>query len=312
MKHTVGIHLFVLVACVGCEAGPRVKPSPEPPANHSSEYSHTSGLHNVFPLPGGVISGSAPEGDEGFDSLEAMGVRTIISVDGGRPDVERARQRGIRYVHVPIGYNGVGPIEAERIAAALRDLPGPVYVHCHHGKHRGPTAAAVGLVEIGAMSRDDAVSFIHRAGTSRSYPGLWRAVESADRLDMTALTVRGVDLPEIAEVRGFTAAMANIDRVWERLKLVQASAWRTPDDHPDLVPAAEAGMLADFFRVAIEYKPETDDPRTFDRLLSDSLFDAAALEAALVQDNIAEVKFRFDRLNDGCRSCHESFRNPVR
>jgi hypothetical protein len=32
-------------------------------------------------------------------------VKTIVSVDGGKPDVETARKHGIRYVHLPIGYD---------------------------------------------------------------------------------------------------------------------------------------------------------------------------------------------------------------
>jgi protein tyrosine phosphatase (PTP) superfamily phosphohydrolase (DUF442 family) len=101
-----------------------------------------AGLHNVFPITDKFYSGSCPEGEAGFGSLRALGVRTVISVDGARPDVELARKHGLRYVHLPIGYDGVPRQQALRIARAVRDLPGPVYLHCHHGKHRGPVTAS--------------------------------------------------------------------------------------------------------------------------------------------------------------------------
>src|SRR5262245_41464410 len=54
------------------------------------------GLHNVCRVSGKLISGGVPEDDEGFASLHKLGVKTIISVDGARPDVERARRLGFR------------------------------------------------------------------------------------------------------------------------------------------------------------------------------------------------------------------------
>ena len=45
-------------------------------------------------------------------------MRTVISVDGARPDVVRAHSFGLRYVHLPIGYDGVPREQALRIARA--------------------------------------------------------------------------------------------------------------------------------------------------------------------------------------------------
>ena len=76
------------------------------------------GLDNVMSLKGDVINGSAPKSDAAFDALAAMGVKTIVSVDGARPDIEAADERGMRYVHIPIGYDDVTPEEARQIALA--------------------------------------------------------------------------------------------------------------------------------------------------------------------------------------------------
>src|SRR5262245_28340423 len=87
------------------------------------------GVHNAIRVSERFIGGGVPEGDAGFDSLMRLGIRTVISVDGARPDVERARQFKLRYVHLPIGYDGVSREQALRIARAVRDLPGQVYIH---------------------------------------------------------------------------------------------------------------------------------------------------------------------------------------
>src|SRR3712207_7739670 len=61
---------------------------------------------------------------------------TVISVDGARPDVELARKYGLRYVHLPIGYDDVTENEGRAIAKAITELPGPFYIHCHHGDRK--------------------------------------------------------------------------------------------------------------------------------------------------------------------------------
>src|SRR5262249_7822843 len=98
------------------------------------------GLHNVFRVSDKLYSGSVPEGELGFRTLQALGIRTVISVDGARPDAATARRFGLRYVHLPFGYDGCPTARALEIIRAVRDLPGPIYLHCHHGKHRSPAA----------------------------------------------------------------------------------------------------------------------------------------------------------------------------
>jgi hypothetical protein len=43
--------------------------------------------------------------------------------------------------------------------------------------------------------------------------------------------------------------MVEIDDVHDRLKRVQKAGWRAPNDHPDLAPLADAGRLADLYRL---------------------------------------------------------------
>src|SRR4051812_22126541 len=97
------IALALLLAC-GCRrGGPEQPPVPQAP----DKLGEMGGLHNIFRVTPSVYSGSSREGDDGFRSLRRLGVRTVLSVDGARPEVERARKHGLRYVHLPIGYDGV-------------------------------------------------------------------------------------------------------------------------------------------------------------------------------------------------------------
>ncbi|HEX5033790.1 MAG TPA: hypothetical protein VFW62_04865, partial [bacterium] len=79
-------------------------------------------LPNVVRVHSKVISGGLPEGDAGFKELQDLGVKTVISVDGARPDVDLAKKYGLRYVHLPHGYDGIPQSRLEELAKAVRDL----------------------------------------------------------------------------------------------------------------------------------------------------------------------------------------------
>ncbi len=136
------------------------------------------GLHNVHRASGKVLMGSEPHGEEAFQQLQKLGVKVIVSVDGAKPEVDMARQYGMRYVHLPIGYDAIPEDTALGLTRVGRELDGPVYVHCHHGKHRGPAAAAVLCLSNGSIKLDDALELMKSAGTGKDYKGLWRDVKA--------------------------------------------------------------------------------------------------------------------------------------
>src|SRR4051794_9961460 len=71
---------------------------PEPPRQTEAEPPskpqrlHLKGIENLYRLEPRLYSGGQPEGDDGFSALRALGIRTIITVDGARPDLEAARR----------------------------------------------------------------------------------------------------------------------------------------------------------------------------------------------------------------------------
>lgn len=267
------------------------------------------GLHNVFALSPGVYSGSVPEGDAGFRSLASLGVQTIISVDGARPDVDGALAHGLNYVHIPVQYSGIREDAAIQLAAAVRDLPGPVYIHCHHGKHRGPAAACLALVELGAISPARGVELLEAAGTSHNYPGLYEAVGNGTIIDDAVLGGLAVQLPSTAPVPGFVAAMSGIETAFTNLISIEQAGWRAPSEHPDLAPASEAGMLYDLFGAAqadSQDSPEDDD---FARWLVQSIDLSARLEGAIADGDARSAGELMTSLSNTCTQCHAHYRN---
>src|SRR5689334_12328059 len=131
------------------------------------------GLHNVFSIGTNLFSGSSPDEDAGFETLKKMGIKTLISVDGAKPDVKRAHEFGMRYIHLPHGYDGISKKTQLELAKAAQVTEGPIYIHCHHGKHRGPAAVAIICMVDRGWNATQAESWLHAAGTDTNYTGLF-------------------------------------------------------------------------------------------------------------------------------------------
>ncbi len=267
------------------------------------------GLDNVLLVADGLLSGSEPDGEAGFDSLSRMGVRTVISVDGARPDIERVKARNMRYVHIPIGYDGIRPNKQLQLVKAIHDLPGPIYVHCHHGKHRGPAAAAFVAVALGAVDHKEALAFMQAAGTSSSYQGLYACVEQASPQSSETLDQAPADFPEIARVSGIISTMAGIDRAFDNLKSIRGVGSRTPPDHPDLVPLAEARRVVDLLS-DLQLDPEVAvKPQDFFRLLHAATLRAKNLAEAVAGNDRNRSAAEFKALAESCTECHVRYRD---
>ena len=253
-----------------------------------------------------LYSGSEPEGDKGFAALTGLGIKTVVSVDGARPDVKVARQNGLRYIHIPIGYDGVPDRAAAALARAAREAEGPLYVHCHHGRHRGPAAAAIACIATNAAQGKEALKILELAGTGREYSGLWRDVEAYHPPSADA---QFPELVEIAEVGSFAAAMASVDRDWDNLKLCREANWQTPESHPDLAPLQVALLLREALSEARRITPAGRFDEQFRTWLAEAETRAAAIETQLKAANLEEAGRQSRLLDQSCKQCHAKFRN---
>jgi protein tyrosine phosphatase (PTP) superfamily phosphohydrolase (DUF442 family) len=281
------------------------------------ERINTPLLPNVYRLHERVYSGGSPKGEAAFASLKEMGVKTIVSVDGAKPDAETARKYGLRYVHLPHGYDGIPGKQVQALAKAVRDLPGPVYIHCHHGHHRSPAAATVACVSIGLLQPESAENVLQTAGTSENYRGLYQSAREARKIDDRLLDALQVEFPESVRVPPIAEAMIDVEHAHDHLKAFAAAKWQALPKHPDLDPAHEALLLREHYHELLRTGDVKRQPAAFQKLLEASENSAQALEDALrpwvnagsIGDPPKEVNAHFAAVSTNCVTCHQKFRD---
>lgn len=305
---------IALAACAASRDGlPIAAMAPMPlPMPTAPKPVDLEGLHNVVAYTGSLLSGSQPEG-RGLEVLAAMGIRTIVSVDGAQPDVEAAKALGLRYVHLPIGYDGIDADRKLELARAVRDLPGPIYVHCHHGKHRSAGAAAAVAVALGQLSNEQALARMKVSGTAPSYKGLYACATDTKVASPQQIDAASNAFPSRWKTTGLVQGMVEIDLAMEHLKEVEKAGFVTPKEHPDLVPAAEVGRIAHILR-ELRDDPETKGRGTdFLQRIDSSMSASDALEKSFLDEApkdrlAADLKL----LNQSCKDCHVKYRDNLK
>jgi protein tyrosine phosphatase (PTP) superfamily phosphohydrolase (DUF442 family) len=275
------------------------------------------GVENSYQLTDRIYSGGQPSGDAAFAALARLGVKTLLSVDGARPDLEAARRHGMRYFHLPVGYDGISTNQAVLLAQAAATLSGPLFIHCHHGKHRGPAAAALICEATSGWTAAQAETWLRTAGTSPDYPGLFRAVREATFPPVAQLAAASNGLPEYAPPRGVVAAMVALDQQWEELLAVQEAGYRAPPQHPDLSPTHVAGRLQQSLHEFARAEETRQRGDGYVKLAQDSEAAATRLTAALqthldapaVAGSSNRLAAAFRAVSQSCTACHREHRN---
>jgi protein tyrosine/serine phosphatase len=282
----------------------------EPSTNAGATPIPSIHLHNLFRATTNVYSGNSPEGDAAFAELVRLGVKTVISVDGARPDVETARQHGLRYIHLPVGYDGVPTNRVTELVKAAQSQAGPIYVHCHHGKHRGPAAVAVICEATANWTTNRAVAWLKEAGTADEYAGLYRSAMEF-RLPDAAALARIVELPEVAKPSSVVEAMVAIDAEFDRLKAAQKRGWDKIPDQPDITPAHTATILREHFRELLRSEDTAGRPADYRAKLDSSEKLSAQLRVLLHEPKaaFADRNTVFQSLGKSCVACHTKYRD---
>ena len=115
------------------------------------------GLASVGRVAPGIFRGAQPT-PEGYATLKAMGVRTVINLrtrHGERKAVEAA---GMRYVEIPMSFwKDVDPAAVRKALSTMTDPASqPVFVHCSRGTDRTGVVAAVYRMEVDRWSEAEA------------------------------------------------------------------------------------------------------------------------------------------------------------
>jgi protein tyrosine phosphatase (PTP) superfamily phosphohydrolase (DUF442 family) len=280
----------------------------------SAEKLERAGLENLFRLSPRLYSGGQPEGEAAFQALRALGVRTIVSVDGGIPDLEQAHRYGMRYVHLPTGYDAISPQVALGILVTVTKFEGPFYVHCHHGKHRGPAAAAIALRGLEGWTSEECRAWMRVAGTSESYAGLYESVATFQIPNREELEGSELDLPERAPVSQLVEAMVEIDALWDRVKAERGVTPVVDADHRK-ARAHAALLLEEQFRELIRREDVRRRGKPFEAAIVQTVEEIAALRAILEREAapgdlwIEEEHSALKRITQNCVDCHKTFRD---
>jgi protein tyrosine phosphatase (PTP) superfamily phosphohydrolase (DUF442 family) len=308
--HAAGLLGFIALLSSPTASGDGPSPAKGP------ERVAIGAIENTFRLSPRLYSGGDPQGERSFQALKDLGVRTIISVDGAPPDVEAARKLGIRYVHLPIGYDGVPREQAVRLVRAIATLPGPVYVHCHHGKHRGPAAAAICGMASENWTDEQALAWMKQAGTSPDYRGLFASARAFVAPTADELKRVGDDLPERVEPPDLVEAMVELDGLWDRLKLARKAAFEPAPDRPRGSASHDAIQVVEHFRESARLDESRRKGDEFLEALSDAESRAVDLHEILKAYEDAPSQIALEKLDaaiaaveKSCSSCHARSRN---
>jgi protein tyrosine phosphatase (PTP) superfamily phosphohydrolase (DUF442 family)/cytochrome c556 len=268
------------------------------------------GIHNAFRVTERLISGSQPEGDAGFAALAKAGVKTIITVDGAKPDLVAAKKYGLRYIHLPFGYDGIPATRVAELTKAVNEADGLVFVHCHHGKHRGPAAIGVICEASLGWTPAQAEAWMIQAGTAPDYPGLFRAVREFKAPTKEELARVG-PLPEVTKTEDIVDTMVALDGHLDALNAAQQAGWKTPPGNPDDSPAHHATLLWERFRELARTPDTAQRTAEYRRHLSNAETAADLLRTTLktsVSDSTV-LDATFKDATQTCAACHKAYRN---
>jgi len=137
---------ITLIACLlatGCAqstppSAAAESPFSQPPSSFATTHPSDTlpGLSNFAKVSDRLYRGAQPTA-EGFQTLEKMGIKTVINLRADHDDRDLLAQTGLKYVRIPC--DAMFPND-ESIAAVLKILAdpaaGPVFIHCKHGADR--------------------------------------------------------------------------------------------------------------------------------------------------------------------------------
>ncbi|MAJ47742.1 MAG: hypothetical protein CMJ57_10510 [Planctomycetaceae bacterium] len=266
------------------------------PQRASQRPTSIPGIERLERIDERFLVGSEPSADS-IASLQQEGVKVLLSVDGRRPQLEQARELGIRVVHLPIGYDRVPPDQVRSLVRLLQEESGPFYIHCHQGKHRGPAVAAILWMLATGGSNEDACRILDRCGTDPGYLGLWSSVRTFRASGTAVEDVSDAPLPEFVPAAGLSAVMLHIEEARDRIEDTAR-----PDTKVNL--AHECLLLEEFL---LELGRPGLHPGATERSVPPQHL-SFALEA------VRELKkgftpARLERLDASCTGCHAATRH---
>lgn len=176
--------LLLSLALAAGSAGGQAPLPPERNTEWATPLPQVSNLHQVTP----VLYRSAKLDSSDVAQLQALGVKTVISLRSFHSDTQVLEGSGIRAVRIPIN---TWAIRDKHVVETMRSIraaeqQGPVLLHCLHGADRTGMMAAMYRMLYQGWPREKAIDELKNGGYG--YHAVWKNIESyLKRVDVAAL-----------------------------------------------------------------------------------------------------------------------------
>lgn len=145
-----------------------------------------AGVPNLHQIAPGIYRSAQPTA-LGMRNLEAMGIRTVISLRNYHDDRETLKGTRLHSMRVPIN---TWDIRDEQVVATLRKLKqnadGPFLIHCQHGADRTGLMSAMYRIVIQGWDKRRAVEELTQGGYG--YHVVWKNIlHYIDAVDAEAI-----------------------------------------------------------------------------------------------------------------------------
>ena len=123
------------------------------------------GLTNVGRVASEIFRGAQPE-PEGYATLKAMGVRTVVNLRQRHGEKEAVEAAGMRYVEIPMSFlKKADPAVVRKALSVMTDPANqPVFVHCSVGTDRTGVVVAVYRMEVDGWTKAEAETEMEEFG----------------------------------------------------------------------------------------------------------------------------------------------------
>jgi protein tyrosine phosphatase (PTP) superfamily phosphohydrolase (DUF442 family) len=269
-------------------------------------------LPSAFRFSDKLITGASPDSDDCYEALQELGVKTIISVDGEFPDETRAEKYGMKYIHLPIPYKEVPKERALELAKAVRDMPGPIFMHCACGRLRSPAAAGVVSVILGSMSKMDAWNALVQAKSPGNYVRMYQCTQEFEKVDPVVLDNLRPEFKAKADVARITTRMDDMYKPWSRLDEARRLGWQIPETRKDLKVEEDILKIIDI-SIEISKWPEMRKTDAMVKMRADNESELAKFlqlwRKSSGDDRAKELTKGFFQMTKSCDLCHDEYRN---
>ena len=116
-----------------------------------------AGLSNVGRVAPGIYRGAQPL-PEGYRTLKAMGIRTVVNLRTRHGEKAAVESAGMRSIEIPISTTStIDPKAVKQALSAITDPANqPVFLHCAQGRDRTGVVVAVYRMEVDGWSSAEA------------------------------------------------------------------------------------------------------------------------------------------------------------